>query len=333
MGIGCSDDPDPVEKDSGPAAVEAGTPDMKQITSDLKQVQQDTAQSDTTPVVYNAQVTLGYDDGVPAIKLVADPSTKGHLVIDPAADLLPVEVRQVKILPATAYTATLEISPAQGNAQGTPVYSKEVTFAATDVDTWTTIDLSAEKIQMNGPFWITFKYPATFEALTQTVYGGISSSGQSKYYKAGYPIWDTNFDQLVRVVVGTPKTEEMLPVGDGEPCTWAGECQSGFCLAGLCAASCKTEGCSGEGMECRDFELGEKVCVKTCTQLSDCPAQGICLTEAAEGISTGFCTQAGPTARDADCQYHWHTYCSTGYCSACATDPGCNAVGTCTDKP
>jgi len=316
--------------DSGGGS-DAGATD--QYTPPPDAAQADGAQPDSA-VVFAQEVTLGYDDGLPALKLVGEANTEGRLLVNPDPSLRPVEVRKIRFIPVSANTATLRIATDQLGGPGATLATREFTTTSGDLDQWYEIDISDLAVQVDGSFWVVLVNPASFTEPTEVSYGGTSSSGQTYYYNAGYLPYTVNFDQLMRVVVGTPSTTPVdTPGTDGADCDKALDCESGACSGGRCTIPCSGGDC-GAGRHCRTFASGEGYCVTTCSTSSECAASAFCLTDTTFLDPAGFCVRGGPYGDGADCQYHYHTICQHGLCSACASDPTlCEDPGTCGSAP
>ena len=72
----------------------------------------------------------------------------------------------------------------------------------------------------------------------------------------------------------------------------------------------------------------------TCTQSSTCPSGAFCLTDTTFLDPAGLCIEGGAYANGVNCQYHYHTFCTGGHCTACDGDPTlCEDPGTCTNAP
>jgi hypothetical protein len=286
-------------------------------------------------LVFSREVTLGYDDGLPAVALSSDPLSKGHLIVSPEKKLLPAQIRKIQFIPASAYTATLSIeTEGTGGTPGTQLGSKAFATTAADVDRWFTVDISDLKLVVNGPFWVTVTYPATLAGAQKVLYGGGSSSGNNYYGKSGYPLYTVNFDQLLRVVIATANQDTpVAPGSDGAPCTAGVDCASGYCSGARCSVTCPSAGC-GTGRRCQDFLIGQKVCVTECTKNSDCAAEAFCLLDGTFLKPGGFCVRGGPFADGKACTNQYHTICKSGHCSACDQDPSkCQDTGACQPKP
>jgi len=341
--VGCDEegtrtDPDLAVGDQGTTldgqgpGKEGGSPDGPAVDGPLT----DTGpKPDAQQVTYKRELTLGHHDGIPSIKLQANPLTEGRLLVKVPAKLLPVEVRKISFMPPTAFSAKLLVSPDNFGSPGTPLLTKSFTVKASDVDTWFTIDISSSKVQATGNFWVTVQYPASLTSPQQVVYGGSSSSGQNIYSAPGYPLQTTSFDQLIRVMVGTPDAGPAAPQGGfGAACTNAVDCKSGYCAGGGCSKTCSGNSDCGAKGRCQTFADGTKLCVTTCTANSDCKASAFCLTDASFIKPAGLCVLDAPFAAGKRCQDSYHTICKTGYCTACAKDPTkCDQPGTCTSKP
>jgi hypothetical protein len=169
------------------------------------------------------------------------------------------------------------------------------------------------------------------------VYGAPSTTGRTHIYNSEWPdpTYETNFDQLLRVVLGTDSADPIPQRSPGEACAAGTECASGYCLAGKCASACTGGGdCTGEGEACHTFLNNVKACVKSCESNASCGDGAICLSDDTFITPAGYCVRGGPFAENQNCYLHYHTICATGYCSACSEDPSeCDLDGTCTPPP
>ncbi len=290
---------------------------------------------DAKVVTYKREVTLGHHDGIHAIKLAGNPLTEGRLLVKVPAKLLPVEVRKISFKAPSAYSAKLIVAPDSMGSPGAAVLSQNFTIKASDVDKDFSIDKYSSKVQAAGNFWVIMQYPSSLSSLQQTIYGGTSSSGQNIFKAPGYPLYTTNFDQIINVVVGTPDAGPAAQLGGfGAACSSAFDCKSGLCAGGGCSKTCNGNSDCGAKGRCQTFADGAKICVTTCSANSGCKSNAICLTDKIFIDPAGLCVLAGPFAAGKNCQYQYHTICKTGYCSACAKDPSkCDQTGTCTNKP
>jgi hypothetical protein len=341
--VGCDEtptntDPDGTVGDQGTKldgqgpGQEGGTPDGPAVDGPLT----DTGpKPDQQVVTYKREVTLGHHDGIHALKLQANPLTEGRLLVKVPAKLLPVEVRKISFKPPSAYSAKLLVAPDSMGTPGGTLLSQNFTIKSTDVDKNFSIDISSSKVQVTGNFWVIVQYPSSHGSLQETIYGGSSSSGQNIYKAPGYPLYTTNFDPIMEVLVGTPDAGPAATKGGyNAACSSAFDCNSGFCAGGACSKTCNGNSDCGAQGRCQTFADGAKICVTTCSKNSDCKSNAICLTDATFIKTAGLCVLAGPFAAGKSCQYQYHTICKTGYCSACATDPTkCDKPGTCTNKP
>jgi hypothetical protein len=340
---GCSDDGGSSDNDAGSGADDAGAQADTRVSvgRDSGSADDDAgsgkdgsadgggSEADAAPS-FNRELTLGLDDGLPAVKLTAETLSKGHTLIEPPVALLPLKVLEVRFLAARDYSATLSIDrEGSGGRPGSAYASKGVsTTAASSRDDWTTVDLRDENIIVNGNFWVTLSFPATMDT-GDVLYGGASASGNNYYAKPPRtPFYTVNFDQIIRVVVATGDENPATPGEDGADCTMATDCASGLCLAGKCSVTCSGS-CTG-GRECRSFELGVKACVTPCTKTGACPAGAFCLTDTSFIDPAGICVDGGPYANGTNCTFQYHTICQSGNCGACSDDPqNCDSAGSC----
>jgi hypothetical protein len=336
--VNCSDDNgNGGKKDTGPTADGPQKTDGKTARDQSpgsEGISPDGPSGSDGSVTFNREVTFGYDTGLPALKLTGLKNAKGHLKVVPEAKLLPVEVRKIKIIPVTAYSFTLTVSPDQGGSPGGALVTKQITVKAGDVDKWFEIDISTDKVVVQGAFWVTMKYASDLKDNQQVVYGGTASSGQNIFDNPPYPLYTVNFDQIMRVVVGTPNTDTPKAKGKkGDTCSFGVDCQSGYCSGKTCVETCTADGDCGAGGKCRSFHMGKKICVKGCTKSADCATGAFCLTDTTF-FASGFCVKGGPFATGQNCQYNYHTACAEGYCTACDKDPTkCEDPGTCKKAP
>jgi hypothetical protein len=288
----------------------------------------DTGPGDTGPQ-YTFEFEVGHDDGIPALIMKASPNWIGQCRISPPADRLPVKLKAVKFIPASSFSGTLQILQDNGGTPGANLGQINYDFLAGDLGQWTSVDLSSLDIVASGDFWVSVRFPNSLTPLQDSMYGTTSSTGRCRVLAPGYPPYTANFDQITRAVVLSANDDALpIPGADGDPCTNGLGCQSGFCSGSRCSIGC-TGGACGAGRRCNTFAGGE-ICVTECSVDGDCPTEAFCLTESTFFNPAGFCIADGPLASGADCQYHYHSICSTGYCSACDNDPTqCADPGTC----
>lgn len=282
------------------------------------------------------ELTLGSDDGVPAVLLQSNPGGIARTIYTPPAGVVPVQLRALRLLPAGSFSnATVNLHRDSAGAPGDRLGGKSFSVSAGEVGSWKSLTLAELGIVVSGPFWVVVTYPTTLTTPTQQViYGAPSTAGATRYTGGTLLDYVPNFEQMQRVVVATANTATPQLAGDRAPCSSGIDCQSGYCLAGSCSIACTDDTACGSGRRCQLFKLSTKVCVTPC-EAGKCAAGAICLRKDAFNddllAAADLCVRAGPLANGASCTGQYHTICAGGACSACATNPLlCDtAGGTC----
>ena len=189
--------------DSSDSSNDSGVKQDAQVGSD-SQSNQD-AESDATGdagETFANETMLGSDNGIPALRLFANPTGVSEQRFTPASNLRPVQLREVTFLAASAYSgAQLTFHNDESGSPGASLGGRSYSVLPQQIDQWVSIDVRSLGLVFDGPFWIRVTFPASLTSPAQNViYGSPSTSAVTRYTGGGFTDLIINFDQLFRAV-------------------------------------------------------------------------------------------------------------------------------------